>query len=262
MNKLNNNDEEQVQNDFEQAKRDIIIAETISKQNDEYKAFLESTIGLIPWFGDFINKEIEIKFEEFQNEKQRVFIDVILQNKEFVTPDMVQDVEFVTNFARALEMIKRLSSNEKVVYFGNLICNGYFKRGKKIQVDVFDEYVSILNEMSYREIEYLTKFAEYATLESNRTVQGKALEDYYTAMYERYKDINPVFVLKRLERTGFIKEFITYASVNNNTLIVNDSSDANEKDLVFYLTPEYDEFEQMVINKMNHSSGDEKRRNL
>lgn len=44
---------------------------------------------------------------------------------------MVNDVEFIINFARAKEAVQRLATTDKVEYFGNLIRNGYLQ-GKHI----------------------------------------------------------------------------------------------------------------------------------
>ena len=60
-------------------------------------------------------------------------------------------------FARAKEAVQRLATTDKVEYFGNLIRNGYLQ-GKHIDGSIFDEYIHILNTMSYREIQYLVEY--------------------------------------------------------------------------------------------------------
>lgn len=59
-----------------------------------------------------------------------------------------------------VEAIKRLASNDKVVFFGNLIRNGYLS-GNHIGVNEFDEYLNILSTMSYREIQYLVDYKKF-----------------------------------------------------------------------------------------------------
>lgn len=73
---------------------------------------------------------------------------------------MVNDVEFIVNFARTREAIRRLATNDKVKYFGNLIRNGYLS-GEHIENSKFEEYLDILNTMSYREIQYLIDYKKY-----------------------------------------------------------------------------------------------------
>lgn len=53
--------------------------------------------------------------------------------------------------------MQRLATTDKVEYFGNLIRNGYLQ-GKHIDGSIFDEYIHILNTMSYREIQYLVEY--------------------------------------------------------------------------------------------------------
>ena len=50
-----------------------------------------------------------------------------------------------------------MATTDKVEYFGNLIRNGYLQ-GKHIDGSIFDEYIHILNTMSYREIQYLVEY--------------------------------------------------------------------------------------------------------
>lgn len=57
---------------------------------------------------------------------------------------MVNDVEFIVNYARVREAVRRLATNDKVKFFGNLIRNGYLS-DTHIQSSVFDEYINILN---------------------------------------------------------------------------------------------------------------------
>ena len=56
--------------------------------------------------------------------------------------------------------MQRLATTDKVEYFGNLIRNGYLQ-GKHIDGSIFDEYIHILNTMSYREIQYLVEYKKY-----------------------------------------------------------------------------------------------------
>lgn len=48
-------------------------------------------------------------------------VDIILKNSYSITSEMVNDVEFIVNYARVREAVKRLATNDKVKFFGNLI---------------------------------------------------------------------------------------------------------------------------------------------
>lgn len=69
---------------------------------------------------------------------------------------MVNDVEFIVNSAKTREAVCSLATNDKVKYFGNLIRNGYLS-DEHIENSEFVESLEILNTMSYREIQYISR---------------------------------------------------------------------------------------------------------
>lgn len=81
---------------------------------------------------------------DFQKKKEQELIEIILKDKNKITPDMVNDVEFLFSFAKAEAAVCKLATNNKVQYFGNLMRNGYMS-GKHIENSEFEEYMEILN---------------------------------------------------------------------------------------------------------------------
>ena len=82
---------------------------------------------------------------------------------------------------------KRLATTDKVEYFGNLIRNGYLQ-GKHIDGSIFDEYIHILNTMSYREIQYLVEYKKYCEDSSKR---GKSTKHINGRTYSnKYESLN------------------------------------------------------------------------
>ncbi|MBR5337755.1 MAG: hypothetical protein IK152_07205 [Lachnospiraceae bacterium] len=154
-------------------------------------AFIKSLIGVFPFLGEYLNELIEIGFEQSQNEKQEKLVEIISKNKDIITTDMVKNNEFIINLARTHEMVKRLATNDKIEYYANLIRNGYLCQGECISADTFDEYTSILNEISFREIEYLVEFANRAKRCDNRILRKNEWEEYCIKMKERFPEINP-----------------------------------------------------------------------
>ena len=53
-----------------------------------------------------------------------------------------------------VKVVRILAANDKVKYFGNLIRNGYLSR-EYIENNEFEEYLEILNTVSYCEMQYL-----------------------------------------------------------------------------------------------------------
>ena len=121
------------------------------KENPVVSSVLLAPIKAIPVIGELLDLSIDKSLENFQQKKEQELIDIIFKNSHSITSDMVNDVEFIVNYARVREAVKRLATNDKVKFFGNLIRNGYLS-GRHIQSSIFDEYINILNSMSYREI--------------------------------------------------------------------------------------------------------------
>ena len=114
------------------------------KENPVVESVLLAPIKAIPVLGDLIDSSTNKLLNDFQQKKEQELLDVILQDDHSITSEMVNDVEFIINFAWAKEAVQRLATTDKVEYFGNLIRNGYLQ-GKHIDGSIFDEYIHILN---------------------------------------------------------------------------------------------------------------------
>ncbi len=134
--------------EFENAKLSLQNAEAVIdvKNNPVVKSTILSVLKSIPLFGELIDSSIDVYLSSFQESKRQELIDLILSDVT-ITSDMVNDIEFIFNFAKTVEAVNRLSSNDKVKYFANLLKNGYFVCSK-IQNDTFEEYLHLLSVLS------------------------------------------------------------------------------------------------------------------
>ena len=236
-------------NSFDSAKKKLELEENAYKVYKIQSPIMKAVMGIIPVAGDFIDEKVDQKFEKYQNEKRQEFINIIASCKTLITNDMVKNEPFIINILKTVEMVERLSSNDKVQYYGNLICNGYFKE-KKITNDLFDEYIAVLNELSYREMQYLYEFSNCVKKNQlNRTLSKEEWVDYCNHMREKYPDVNPGFMMKRLERTGFISELSVWNEMDGQTLKFINPQDKGLQDMCFKLNEEYDNFEKTVMEK-------------
>lgn len=174
------------------------------KENPVVDGVLLSFVKAIPIIGDMIDSSMNSMLEDFQNKKEKEFIDTILKNGDRITTDQVNDVEFIVNYARTLEAVKRLANNDKVKYYGNLIRNGYLSE-TRIQNDEFEEFVTILNDMSYREIQYLVFFAE-CEKNSEVCLVHNGWSKFEVKFEQEFHLRNVYGIFERIKRTGFINE--------------------------------------------------------
>lgn len=109
------------------------------KRNPVVESVLMPIIKAFPVIGDMIDSATNMKIDDFQNEKVQELVEFILKDKHAITTKMVNDVEFIVNYAKTKETVRRLAANDKVKFFGNLIRNGYLS-GEHIENDEFEEY--------------------------------------------------------------------------------------------------------------------------
>lgn len=196
--------------EFESKKLSLNNVEQLAniKANPVVKASIFSVITAVPIIGDLIDITIDAMLTDFQDKKRRELLEIILSDGERITSDMVNDVELILNFARILEAVNRLATNEKVKYFANLLKNGYFTEDK-IKNYEFEEYFDTLNTMSYREIEILLLFYKYT---SNRELNSqKDWQDNYLNEVKAQFDLENteiISILNSLQRTGFLDKIL------------------------------------------------------
>ena len=228
------------------------------KENPVVESVLLAPVKAIPILGDLIDSSTEKLLNDFQQKKEQELLDVILQDNHSITSEMVNDVEFIINFARVKEAVQRLATTDKIEYFGNLIRNGYLQ-GEHIDCNIFDEYVHMLNTMSYREIQYLVEYKKYCEESSKKSkstkrVNGKIYTNKYESFCREYSkqigvsvgDINYVFL--HIKQTGFIEEEFETESGD----VDKDDNTFNSLDVEstgYYITKEFLEFYEMVLEK-------------
>ena len=210
------------------------------KHNPVISAFI-STIKTVPYIGDLIDDSLESVLSEFQSKKQQQLLEVISQASfGTVTSDMVSDVEFIISFAKTRNAVDKLLNGDKVKFYGNLLVNGYLNKEDKISVDEFEEYLELINSLSYRELEYLSFFKEYSNKYKGRLVYQNWAE-FSREFRNKFPNRHVHSVFKRLQRTGLISEVIETEDVKGDTLSLNIEYAG------FEIEPEFSLFNQMVL---------------
>lgn len=227
---------------IENAKRNLQNINTIIdvKHNPAISAFI-STLKTIPFFADLIDDSLECALENFQNKKYQQLLEAIINaSAGTVTSDMVNDVEFIMSFARTGDAVNKVLNGDKVKFYGNLLVNGYLTKKDKISIDEFEEYIEIINSLSYRELEYLSLFKEFSSKHNGRLVYQN-WRKFCVEFRKKFPNRNVNSVFKRLQRTGFISEVIETADVEGETLSLDINSAGFETE------PEFSKFNEMVL---------------
>ena len=172
------------------------------KHNPVISAFI-SLMKEMPFIGDLIDDSLESVLSDFQSKKQQKLLEVIGQ----------ASLGTVTKTKNAVD---KLSNGDKVKFYGNLLVNGYLNDKDKISVDEFDEYLELINSLSYRELEYLSFFKEHSDKHRGILIY-QHWEEFSKEFENKFPKRDVYFVYKRLERTGFISEVTETESVEENT---------------------------------------------
>lgn len=185
------------------SKKELINAE--KKINNLTTKNIMAVFRTIVPFGDVIDTNINEIVNNFIKQKQEIFLDEILKNDiELCTVD-VNDVEFIMNFKKTLDAVNRLSNNDKIKYFANLLRNGYMKK-EKISNDEYEEFLRVLNDLSYREINYIFFLYDF---ENKNDKENKNYWYNFMSEFEKKFQINryeSYEIYKRIANTGIICE--------------------------------------------------------
>lgn len=227
---------------IENAKLDLQNIDTIidAKHNPVLSAFV-SSIKTVPFIGDLIDDSLEYALTDFQSKKQQQLLEVINNASiGIVTFDMVNDVEFIMSFSKTRNAVNKLLNGDKVKFYGNLLVNGYLSERDKISADEFEEYLELINSLSYRELEYLSFFKEFSNEYRGRLVYQN-WRKFGIEFRNKFPNRDVYSVFKRLQRTGFISEVIETADIEGETL----SLDINS--VGFETESEFSRFNEIVL---------------
>ena len=233
--------------EIESAKIDIQNIGTIidTKHNPAVSLFL-SSIKSVPFIGDLIDDSLEHILTDFQSKKQQQLIEII-SNVPIgtVTSDMINDVEFIMSFAKTKNAVNKLLNGDKVKFYGNLLTNGYLSERDKISTDEFEEYLELIDSLSYRELEYLSFFKEFSNKYRGRLVYQN-WRQFSIEFRKKFQNRDAYSAFKRLQRTGFISEVVETADVEGETM----SLDVNS--IGFETESEFFRFNEIVLENLNH----------
>lgn len=201
--------------EFEVAKAELHSAEEVAdiiKNPIAKNMFL--AVQKIPKVGEFVSSSAEYLLENFLNGKEKNLNEIILRDNHTITSDMVNDIEFIVNYSRTIDTVRRLATNDKIQFFGNLIRNGYLS-GDHIENDEFEEYLEVLATLSYRQLECLAEFYQKSRLTNGRIID----EDWELfKKNSKYSETDINFIFKQLMRTGFINEYRDVISTSGSDI--------------------------------------------
>lgn len=236
---------------LEQAKVSLNNANVIDdiKSNPVVDSVLMAVVKEIPVIGNMIDLSMKKVIADFQQKKEQELIEIILKDKNTITPDMVNDVEFLFSFTKVEEAVRKLATNDKVQYFGNLIRNGYLS-GEHIENSEFEEYLEMLKMMSYREIQWLVRYKRFCNEQHEKRRDGNDWQEFlYTYLdgkeFEEQERLS--YIIPKLVRTGFVEEVYEIEQTETNLEDEPVMMGSGVRKVGYRLTPSFNRFYEMVL---------------
>ncbi len=184
--------------DFEEIMLDYQNAELVNdvRTNPVVSSFIK-LIKKVPYFGELVYDSADIKFREFQESKRKELYEYITDSPELITEDKVNNITVLMELARALDVVNKLASNEKVLFISKLF-KACCLECDNVNIADYEEYLERIADLSYREIDVLVM------LKQNEGTNDK----FFEAVTEKYslKREDVIAILHGLTRSGFCSE--------------------------------------------------------
>jgi hypothetical protein len=174
---------------------------------------IKSLIKLIPWG---VGSVVDGVITKMIKKRLYVFFNELAAGKYTLTPELIENEEFLHCYFCTVRAVVRTYREEKIRYFARLLSAaiGISEQSELIRnVDEFEEYLSILDELTYKEIGILKLLYD---CESKYTPYPKIYLDPDRKFWIKYfKEVQKKFqianseefeaVIIRIRRTGCLR---------------------------------------------------------
>lgn len=119
---------------------------------------VRALLQLIPHLGSSVETILSSRIDTIRTERLRTFFDELACGDPPLTPELIDTEDFLHCYFRTAEAALKTRRREKIVYFARLLKTGLRSETVK-DVDEYEELLSIIDELSYRELEFLLSLA-------------------------------------------------------------------------------------------------------
>ena len=176
---------------------------------------LRALVELVPVAGGAVDTAITTQYQRIHEERTRAFFDELAAGRIEVSPELLASEDFLHAFFASYRAATRARQREKTRLFARLlrsVGDGHVLR----DIDDFDDYLSILEELSFREWSLLAKVErlEEMTAQSqpDRNPAQRCASFWESLKGEAERDLGIPgdeldFLMARLPRTGCYETF-------------------------------------------------------
>lgn len=183
----------------------------------ESNPVIRGLIQLLPLgIGSGVDVAITVQLENIRRERLKTFFDELGDGSIQLSEDLLESEDFLHCYFATAKAALNSRRREKIRMFASLLKSST-QEGKLSNIDEYEEYLSILDELSYRELMVLFKIDEYESKfplkkEDENELQRASRfweqfsEDLFNELGIPKNEINSI--LTRLNRTGCYETFV------------------------------------------------------
>lgn len=182
----------------------------------ETNPVIRGLIQLIPFgIGSAVDVALCVQLENIRKDRIRTFFDELGNNSVQLTPELLKSEDFLHCYFATTKAALNSRRREKIEMFAKLLKSSV-RGGPFDSTDEYEEYLSILDELSYRELMILFKLHKFESdlihEENENDLQraNRFWDKFNTELIDQLRiPANEIdAVLTRLNRTGCYETFV------------------------------------------------------
>ena len=135
----------------------------------ENNQFIRPLIQLIPFgIGSGLDSFLMITLNKMRQNRAEVFFDKLSSGNININDDYFKSNEFIHKYIITMKCVLDTQQKEKIEIFANIFKKSLNKKHGIFCINIYEDFVKILNDLSYREICALTIFESYYAKLRNR----------------------------------------------------------------------------------------------
>jgi len=213
---------------------------------------LVALVGLVPVVSVYsaIDAAVIAQWEKTKKERFRMLLDKLSQGEKYLTEELIQQEDFIHAFISVTRASILTRQKEKIQLFAQLLTNAC--RRKELDSDEFEENLTILDELSLRELKLLLLFKKHEEQLGERTKKqpGDHRKSQWDALAREVECELGIpsehlgSTLSRLARTGLYQPF-------EGTFVFNTTLGSGNT------TPKFIEFLKWILDENANLKSDE-----
>lgn len=184
-------------------------------QRYEHNATIRALVQLIPMsIGSAIDTALLTRLQAMRIERARVFFDELAKGEQQLSPELLKNNDFLHCYFSTTAAVLRTHRTEKIQMLARIL-GAATKNGNFAVIDEYEEFLTILDDLSHRELLVLATLAKYEALhpqgnDENDLQRANRFWDSFTDELVHRLEIRPAEVdslLTRLSRSGCYEAF-------------------------------------------------------